>query len=146
MRPLDPILEKLSCAQTAFFRAADSVSPEQWKTKPKADEWSAAELVAHLVTVERTIIGGAEPNHTKNTETDSVSETIPFPNGAGREQNHPAQISDSTGSQSAEHEGRNAGRIASGTRTNVGVSGGDVEKGLEYVLLATSVFGNVKRV
>jgi hypothetical protein len=60
MRPLDPILEKLSCAQTAFFRAADSVSPEEWKTEPKADEWCAAELVAHLVTVERAIIGGSE--------------------------------------------------------------------------------------
>ena len=145
MRPLDPILEKLSCAQTAFFQAADSVSPEQWKTKPKAEEWSAAELVAHLVT------GASDhrrrgPNHTKNTQSDSVSETIPFPHVAGGGQDHSAQISDSTGSQSAEHEGRNAGKIASGTRTNVGVSGGDVEKGLEYVLLATSVFGNVKRV
>jgi uncharacterized damage-inducible protein DinB len=146
MRPLDPILEKLSCAQTAFFRAADSVSPEQWKTKPKADEWSAAELVAHLVTVERAIIGGADRITQKNSETDSVSETIPFPNVAGREQDHSAQISDSTGSQSAEHEGRNAGRIASGTRTNFVVFGGDVEEGFAYVLLAASVFGNVKRV
>ena len=139
MRPLDPILEKLSCAQTAFFRAADSVSPEQWKTKPKADEWSAAELVAHLVTVERAIIGGSD------RITQKIP-TIPFPNVAGGEQDHSAQISDSTGFQSAEHQGGNAGRIASGTRTNVGVSGGDVEEGLEYVLLATSVPGNVKRV
>jgi uncharacterized damage-inducible protein DinB len=60
VRPLDPIREKLSCAQTAFFRAADSVPAEQWNTKPKADEWSAAELVAHLVMVERAIIGGAD--------------------------------------------------------------------------------------
>ena len=72
MRPLDPILEKLSCAQTAFFRAADSVSPEQWKTKPKADEWSAAELVAHLVTVERAIIGGAD------RITQKIPKPIPF--------------------------------------------------------------------
>jgi uncharacterized damage-inducible protein DinB len=61
MRPLDPILEKLSCAQTAFFQAADSVSSEQWKTKPKADEWTAAELVAHLVTAERAIIRRKSP-------------------------------------------------------------------------------------
>jgi hypothetical protein len=60
MRPVNPIVEKLSCAQTAFFRAADSVPAEQWNAKPKADEWSAAELVAPLVMVERTIIGSAD--------------------------------------------------------------------------------------
>ena len=60
MRPLNPILEKLSCAQTAFFRAADCVSAAQWNAKPQADEWSAAELVAHLVMVERAIIGSAD--------------------------------------------------------------------------------------
>jgi hypothetical protein len=60
VRPLNPILEKLSCAQTAFFCAADSVSAAQWNAKPQADEWSAAELVAHLVMVERAIIGSAD--------------------------------------------------------------------------------------
>ncbi|HEY1468872.1 MAG TPA: DinB family protein [Candidatus Acidoferrum sp.] len=60
MRPLHPILEKLSCAQTAFLRTADSIRAEQWRTKPKADEWSAAELVAHLVMVERAIIASAD--------------------------------------------------------------------------------------
>jgi DinB superfamily len=60
VRPLNPILEKLRCAQTAFFRAADSVSAAQWNAKPQADEWSAAELVAHLVMVERAIIGCAD--------------------------------------------------------------------------------------
>ena len=60
MQPLDPIIEKLHCAQRAFFRAADSISVEQWNTKPEANQWSAAELVAHLVMVERAIIGGAD--------------------------------------------------------------------------------------
>lgn len=60
MRPLDPIVEKLNHAQKAFFRAADSISSDQWNTKPGADAWSAAELVAHLVMVERAIIGGAD--------------------------------------------------------------------------------------
>lgn len=72
MRPLDPILERLRCAQTAFFRAADSVSPKLWKTKPKADEWSAAEIVAHLVMVERAIIGGAD------RITQKIPKPIPF--------------------------------------------------------------------
>jgi DinB superfamily len=72
MRPLDPILERLRCAQTAFFRAADSVSPKQWKTKPKAGAWSAAELVAHLLTAERAILGGAE------RITRKIPKPIPF--------------------------------------------------------------------
>jgi hypothetical protein len=72
MRPVNPIVEKLSCAQTAFFRAADSVPAEQWNAKPKADEWSAAELVAHLVMVERTIIGSAD------RVTQKMPKPIPF--------------------------------------------------------------------
>lgn len=72
MRPLVPILEKLSCAQTDFIRAADSVPAEQWKIKPKADEWSAAELVAHLVMVERAIIGSAD------RVTQKIPKPIPF--------------------------------------------------------------------
>jgi hypothetical protein len=60
VRPLNPILEKLNQAQTRFFRVADSISAEQWNTKPQVDEWCAAELVAHLVMVERAIIGGAD--------------------------------------------------------------------------------------
>jgi DinB superfamily len=60
VRPLKPIVEKLSCAQLVFFRAADSLAAEQWNKKPDAEQWSAAELVAHLVMVERAIIGGAE--------------------------------------------------------------------------------------
>jgi len=72
VQPLHSILEKLSCAQTAFFRAADSVAAGQWNTKPKPDEWSAAELVAHLVMVERTIIGSAD------RITQKTPKAIPF--------------------------------------------------------------------
>jgi hypothetical protein len=57
---LDAIQEKLKRAQTGFFRAADAISAEQWNCKPSAEEWSAAEMVAHLVTVERAILGGAD--------------------------------------------------------------------------------------
>jgi hypothetical protein len=99
MRPLDPILEKLRCAQTAFFQAADSVSPEQWKTHGEMESFQKRNWFRYVLC-------------------DSVS--------------------------AADAEGRNAGDIASGARTNVGVSGGDVEEGFEYVLLAASLFGNVK--
>lgn len=59
-RSLEAILNKLAEAQTSFCRAADDISSEQWNTKPNAREWSAAELVAHLVMVEREIVGGAD--------------------------------------------------------------------------------------
>jgi hypothetical protein len=54
------ILEKLARAQTSFFRAADVVPPEHWSVKPSANEWSPAELVAHLIMVERAVLGGAD--------------------------------------------------------------------------------------
>ncbi len=56
MPPLAPILENLSRTQSRFLRAADSVSADCWKTRPGQDRWSAAELVSHLISVERAII------------------------------------------------------------------------------------------
>jgi DinB superfamily len=55
-----PILDKLAAAQTAFLRAADAVPSGHWTRKPRAEQWSAAEVVAHLVIVERTIVGKAD--------------------------------------------------------------------------------------
>jgi len=43
-----------------FLRAADAIPSEQWTRKPRAEEWSAAEVVAHLVMIERAIVGGAD--------------------------------------------------------------------------------------
>lgn len=60
MQRLEPILEKLVHAQTVFFRAADAIQPENWTAKSKPEEWCAGELVAHLIMVERGIIGGAD--------------------------------------------------------------------------------------
>jgi hypothetical protein len=57
---LDAIQGKLGRAQTVFFRAADAIPRELWQSKPRTEEWSAAELVAHLVMVERAILGGAD--------------------------------------------------------------------------------------
>jgi hypothetical protein len=42
------------------LRAADAIPSAQWTTKPNAKKWSAAEVVAHLVMVERAVIGGAD--------------------------------------------------------------------------------------
>jgi hypothetical protein len=57
---LEPILEKLARAQRGLLRAADAVSGELWRTTPKPDTWSAAELVAHLMIVERAVIRAAD--------------------------------------------------------------------------------------
>jgi hypothetical protein len=56
MPRLNVMVENLARAQAALLRAADGVSVDQWKTSPGAGRWSAAELVCHLMTVERAVI------------------------------------------------------------------------------------------
>ena len=60
MQSLDGIREKLSGAQAAFCRAADEIPSNKWAMQPGPDEWSAAEVVAHLVMVERAVVGKAD--------------------------------------------------------------------------------------
>jgi uncharacterized damage-inducible protein DinB len=66
---LVPILEKLAHTRHRLLRSADSVSAEHWKTRPDRGGWCAAELVAHLIMVERSVVGKADrmlqksPNH-----------------------------------------------------------------------------------
>lgn len=61
MRPvIDLLVENLTKAQTAFLSAADAVGPEEWKTRPGEGRWSAAELVAHLISVEKGVIEKAD--------------------------------------------------------------------------------------
>jgi hypothetical protein len=57
---LSPIIVKLAHAQSEFLCAADAIPAEDWTRKPSAEEWSAAEVSAHLVVVERAIIGTAD--------------------------------------------------------------------------------------
>jgi len=57
---LDSIIANLGKAQTALLSAADEVPADQWRTRPGEDRWSAAELIAHLMTVERAVIGKAD--------------------------------------------------------------------------------------
>jgi hypothetical protein len=53
-------VHKLARAQASLLRAADAVPAEQWKRGPGKGAWSAGELVAHLIMVERAIIGSAD--------------------------------------------------------------------------------------
>jgi uncharacterized damage-inducible protein DinB len=57
---LDSIIAYMAKAQTGLLSAADAVPSEEWKTRPAEGRWSAAELVAHLVMVERAVIGKAD--------------------------------------------------------------------------------------
>jgi len=57
---IDSLVEILAKAQSEFLRAADAVPPESWKTRPGDGRWSAAELVAHLVSVEKAVIEKAD--------------------------------------------------------------------------------------
>jgi len=57
---LQAITENLSRAHKQFLRVADSISSEQWNARPGEGRWSAAELVCHLIMVERAIIRNAD--------------------------------------------------------------------------------------
>jgi DinB superfamily len=56
---LEPILKKLDRAQCNLLRAADAIPADVWKTSTRQGTWSAAELLSHVMTVERTVIGAA---------------------------------------------------------------------------------------
>jgi DinB superfamily len=57
---LDSILLSMARAQTGLLSAADRVAADGWKTRPSDGKWSAAELVAHLMMVERAVVGKAD--------------------------------------------------------------------------------------
>jgi uncharacterized damage-inducible protein DinB len=57
---LDPLLEKLARAQSRLLHTADSVGVDQWRSRPKSGGWSAAEVIAHLIMVERAVLGSAD--------------------------------------------------------------------------------------
>ncbi|GAC1680960.1 MAG: DinB family protein [Candidatus Acidiferrum sp.] len=60
MPKIEPIVDHLARARVNLLRAADAVSADQWKTRPSEGVWSAGEVVAHLIMVERTIVGHAD--------------------------------------------------------------------------------------
>lgn len=60
MPSLDSLVTNLAKTQKSFLRAADAVPPDLWKASPSAGRWSAAEVVAHLMMVERAVIGKAD--------------------------------------------------------------------------------------
>jgi len=60
MQSLDSLVINLAKSQKGFLRAADAVPSEFWKASPSVGRWSAAEIVAHLIIVERAVIRKAD--------------------------------------------------------------------------------------
>jgi uncharacterized damage-inducible protein DinB len=76
---LDSVIASMSKAQTGFLCVADAVPAEEWKTKPSEGRWSAAELVAHLMMVERAVIGKADRVAQKSPKRVSLLKRIHIP-------------------------------------------------------------------
>jgi uncharacterized damage-inducible protein DinB len=79
MQKLDPIIANLVKAQRGLLSAADAVPTEEWKTRPSEGRWSAAELVAHLMMVERAVIGKADRVAQKSPKRVSLLKRIHIP-------------------------------------------------------------------
>ena len=60
MPNIRPIVAHLHRAQLKLLRAADTIPADQWKIRPHEEAWSAGEVVAHLITIERTILTHAD--------------------------------------------------------------------------------------
>ena len=59
MARLEAIYEKLARAQGGLVAASEAVPAELWKTAPRKGVWSAAETLAHVMMIERTVTGAA---------------------------------------------------------------------------------------
>jgi uncharacterized damage-inducible protein DinB len=76
---LDSILDCMAKAQTGLLSAADSVPADEWKSRPSEGRWSAAELIAHLIMVERAVIGKADRVAQKPPKRVSLLKRIHIP-------------------------------------------------------------------
>jgi hypothetical protein len=57
---LKTIVKNLNDAQQCLLRAADAVPVEQWRTTPSEGQWSAGEVVCHLIIIERAILRSSD--------------------------------------------------------------------------------------
>jgi hypothetical protein len=58
LRDLAPIVRHLQDSRAKLLSAAEEVTEQRWRESPAPDSWSAAEVIAHVASVEeRTIFG-----------------------------------------------------------------------------------------
>jgi uncharacterized damage-inducible protein DinB len=60
MSKTQPIVDKLREARSQLLSAADGVCAAQWQVSPGEGRWCAAEIVGHLILVERGILKSAD--------------------------------------------------------------------------------------
>jgi DinB superfamily len=66
---IEPIVRKMDRAQKSLLGAAHVIPAGHWKTCPREGSWSAAEVIAHVIMVERAVLGAMmrilqkEPKH-----------------------------------------------------------------------------------
>lgn len=58
MKRLEPILDFLNSSRTRFIATAEEIPDCKWLESPAAGVWSAAEIAAHVATIEEAIITG----------------------------------------------------------------------------------------
>ena len=76
---LEPIIEKLARAQNKLLRAADTVPAGSWKTHPRVGAWSAVEVIAHVMIIERTVVGAADRIFTKTPKQTPLLKRLRLP-------------------------------------------------------------------
>jgi hypothetical protein len=76
---LQAIVENLARAQSEFLSAADTVPPSQWKQNPSEGRWSAGEVVAHLIMVERVVLRGTDKLLQKPPKPRPFLKRLPLP-------------------------------------------------------------------
>ena len=79
MPRLASILEKLARAQEKLLRASKTVPTCQWKIPPQEGCWSAAEVIAHVIGVERTVVAAASRILRKEPKRIPVHERFRLP-------------------------------------------------------------------
>lgn len=53
------ILDKLAASQASLLRAVDAIPAEHWNRHPRLGCWSAAEVLSHVMTIERVVVAAA---------------------------------------------------------------------------------------
>ena len=57
---IEGIIQTLAKARRGLLRAADEIGGEVWRRNPGDGRWSAAELIGHLIQVERGVLAKAD--------------------------------------------------------------------------------------
>jgi hypothetical protein len=60
VQTLEPITNKLARAQLKLLHTAETIPEQLWRTAPQEGAWCGAEVIAHVIGVERAVICAAD--------------------------------------------------------------------------------------